>query len=198
MTLIRCATTNAGKLREFRLAANHFGFHQVSIEPIEYLHCLPECVEDGQTFDDNAVIKAIHYSVHVHRPVFADDSGLVVAALDGAPGVRSARFAGPGATDEDNNRLLIERLAGVENRIAWFKCVVALAHEGRLLGTFKGSVEGRITLAPRGANGFGYDPLFFHEPFGCTFGEVDAARKLAVSHRGQAIEQMLKFVCANL
>ncbi len=198
MKLICCATTNPGKLREFRMAADHFGFRQVSIEPIEHLHCLPECVEDGQTFGDNAIKKAIHYSVHAHRPVFADDSGLVVGALDGAPGVRSARFAGPNATDADNNRLLLERLEGVEKRIAWFKCVVALAHEGRLLGTFEGSVEGRITLTPRGANGFGYDPLFFHEPFGCTFGEVDATRKLAVSHRGQAIEQMLKFVCGNL
>lgn len=198
MKLIRCATTNPGKLREFRLAAEHFGFPQVSIDPLEHLHTLPECVEDGLTFEANALKKAIHYSVHAHRPVFSDDSGLVVDALDGAPGVHSAYFAGLKATDEDNNRLLLQKLEGVENRIARFVCVIALAHEGRILGTFQGSVEGSITLAPRGANGFGYDPLFFHEPSRCTFGEIDPARKLSVSHRGQAIRQLLKFVSANL
>lgn len=198
MKLIRCATTNPGKLREFRMAADHFGYRRIQIETIEHMKSLPECVEDGETFEENAIKKAVHYSVHAHRPVFSDDSGLVVAALDGAPGVRSARFAGLKATDDDNNRLLLERLGGVEERIAWFKCVIALAHEGRLLGVFHGSVEGRITLEPRGPNGFGYDPLFFHEPFECTFGEVDPSRKLAVSHRGQALKKMLDYVYERL
>jgi XTP/dITP diphosphohydrolase len=198
MKLIRCATTNPGKLREFRIAADHFGHRHVQIEAIEHMKSLPECIEDGETFEENAIKKAIHYSVHAHRPVFSDDSGLVVAALDGAPGVRSARFAGPKATDEENNLLLLEKLEGVEQRLAWFKCVIALAHEGRLLGVFQGSVEGRITLAPRGPYGFGYDPLFFHPPFECTFGEVDANRKLAVSHRGQALKKMLDYVYERL
>ncbi|MBE0657239.1 MAG: RdgB/HAM1 family non-canonical purine NTP pyrophosphatase [Bryobacteraceae bacterium] len=198
MKLIRCATTNQGKLREFRIAADHFGHRQIQIEAIEHISSLPECVEDGESFEENAIKKAIHYSVHAHRPVFSDDSGLVVAALDGAPGVRSARFAGPKATDEDNNRLLLEKLDGVEQRIAWFQCVIALAHEGRLLGVFGGSVEGRITTEARGPNGFGYDPLFFHPPFECTFGEVDANRKLAVSHRGQALKKMLDYVYQQL
>lgn len=198
MKLIRCATTNAGKLREFRMAADHFGYRQIQIEATEHLRSLPECVEDGATFEENAMKKAIHYSVHTHRPVFADDSGLVVAALDGAPGVLSARFAGPKATDEENNRLLLEKLKGVEQRLAWFQCVIALAHEGRLLGVFEGSVEGRITTEPRGNNGFGYDPLFYHEPFECTFGQVDPGRKMAVSHRGQALKKLLSYVSANL
>jgi XTP/dITP diphosphohydrolase len=198
MKLIRCATTNQGKLREFRIAADHFGHSQIQIEAIEHIKSLPECVEDGESFEENAIKKAVHYSVHAHRPVFSDDSGLVVAALDGEPGVRSARFAGPKATDEDNNRLLLEKLDGVEQRIAWFQCVIALAHEGRLLGVFGGSVEGRITTEARGPNGFGYDPLFFHPPFECTFGQVDANRKLAVSHRGQALKKMLDYVYQQL
>ncbi|HNY40013.1 MAG TPA: RdgB/HAM1 family non-canonical purine NTP pyrophosphatase [Bryobacteraceae bacterium] len=198
MKLIRCATTNAGKLREFRLAAAHFGFKNVSIEPIEKLNQLPDCVEDAATFEENAIKKALHYSVYAHRPVFADDSGLAVPALDNAPGVYSARFAGVGATDEANNRLLLERLEGVKNRTAYFVCSIALAHDGRLLGTFNGSVEGRITAEPVGTEGFGYDPLFFHEPFGCTFGQVSAERKMAVSHRGQALQDMLSYVCGNL
>lgn len=198
MKLIRCATTNAGKLREFRMAAVHFGFTNVGIEPLEQLSKLPECVEDGTTFEANAIKKALHYSVYAHRPVFADDSGLVVPALDNAPGVFSARFAGAGASDEDNNQLLLQRLAGKDDRTASFVCAIALAHDGRLLGMFHGSVEGRIALSPTGKEGFGYDPLFYHEAFGCTFGEVSAERKMEVSHRGQALKAMLSYVSANL
>jgi len=198
MKIIRCATRNPGKLREFRSATEFFGYDCVSLDCIEHIDSLPDCVEDGDTFEANAIKKAVHYSVHAHRPVFADDSGLEVDALNGAPGVYSARFAGPGANDESNNRLLLDKLAGVSNRAARFVCVVALAHEGRLLGTFRGEVPGRIIDEPKGVNGFGYDPLFFHEPFGCTFGEAPADRKLGVSHRGQALAQMLKFACERL
>jgi XTP/dITP diphosphohydrolase len=198
MKLIRCASTNAGKLREFRSAAIEFGFPNVDIKPLEFLYTLPECVEDGLTFEENAVKKAIHYSVHTHRPVFADDSGLVVDALGGAPGIHSARFAGPKASDADNNRLLLDKLGAAKERSARFVCVVALAHDGRLLATFQGAVEGAITLAPAGNGGFGYDPLFFYPPFGCTLAEVDPSRKMAVSHRGQALKQMLSYVASNL
>jgi XTP/dITP diphosphohydrolase len=125
-----------------------------------------------------------------------DDSGLEVRALSGAPGVLSARFAGDGATDEANNRLLLKRLHGVEDRSGRFVCVVALAHAGKLLRTFRGTVEGRIAEAPRGANGFGYDPLFFYPPFDSTFGEVSAQRKLEVSHRSKALRAMVEYLTA--
>ncbi len=184
-----CATTNKGKLREFRLAARG----TVEIEPLEGFKDLPECLEDGATFEENAVKKALHYSAYAGGLLFADDSGLEVNALGGAPGVRSARFAGPEATDSANNALLVERLRGVADRAARFVCVIALADRGRLVRTFRGEVEGRILDEPRGASGFGYDPLFFHEPYGCTFGEVDGDRKFAVSHRGRALRALVDY-----
>ncbi len=193
MTLY-CATTNSGKLREFRLAAESYGRGRLQVASLPDLSGIPPVVEDGRTFEENAIRKALYYSAHAPGPLFADDSGLEVDALGGAPGVHSARFAGPGATDEANNRLLVEKLRGVENRTARFVCVIALAEQGRLVRTFRGVVEGRIVDEPRGPNGFGYDPLFFHEPFGCTFGEVSAGRKMQVSHRGQALREMLEWV----
>jgi XTP/dITP diphosphohydrolase len=184
-----CATTNQGKLREFRLAAQG----QIEIRPLEGLENLPACVEDGATFEENAVKKALHYGAWAPGPLFADDSGLEVEALGGAPGVISARFSDPGATDRSNNALLVEKLRGVTNRAARFVCVIAVASEGRLIGAFRGEVEGRIIDQPRGAQGFGYDPLFFYEPYGCTFGEVDGDRKFQVSHRGRALRAMLGY-----
>jgi XTP/dITP diphosphohydrolase len=194
---ICCATGNAGKIKEFQLAAKGTGF-DVALLP--GFRGLPECEEDGATFAENAAIKARHYGweyawhygAHAASLVFADDSGLVVDALDGAPGVRSARFAGPGANDERNNRLLLERLRGVRDRTARFVCVIALAQGTEVRGLFEGSVEGVILEEPSGAGGFGYDPLFYYPPFGCTFGEASEARKLAVSHRGQAFGKMLR------
>jgi XTP/dITP diphosphohydrolase len=188
-----CATTNAGKLREFRLAVARFGGGLLDVEPLAGLTGIPPCEETGATFEENAIQKAVYYSVHAPGPLFADDSGLEVRALDRAPGVVSARFAGEGATDASNNRLLLRRLAGIEDRAAQFVCVIALAERGRLIRTFRGVVEGRIIDEARGPNGFGYDPLFFHEPFGCTFGEASAERKLLVSHRAKALEQMVSY-----
>lgn len=193
MTVLRCATTNPGKLREFRAAAAHFGFDSITIEPVENLPALPAPVEDGDTFEANAAKKALHYSAFTEDPVFADDSGLETDALGGAPGVYSARFAGPNATDAGNNRLLIERLQGAQDRSARFVCVIALAQRGRLLATFRGAVEGRIVDEARGANGFGYDPHFFYEPFNATFGETPPGPKMDVSHRGQALRSMLQW-----
>jgi XTP/dITP diphosphohydrolase len=188
-----CATSNPGKLREFRIAAEEVGpLHPVEIELLGHFHELPACVEDGITFGANAMIKATHYSRHHDGLLFADDSGLVVDALDGAPGVYSARFSGPNATDESNNRLLLERMQGIQNRTAHFVCLIALAQRGRVRGLYAGSVTGTILDAPRGSGGFGYDPLFFYEPFGKTFGELDDSLKFAVSHRGQALRRMLQ------
>ena len=183
-----CATGNSGKLREFRMAAGHA---PVEIELIPGFRDLPPAVEDGATFDENAIKKALHYAPHAPGPHFADDSGLEVDALGGAPGVYSARFSGPQATDQSNNRLLLEKLSGVANRTARFVCAIALVQAGHVRGVYRGVVEGRILEAPRGTGGFGYDPLFYHEPFGCTFGEATDEQKFSASHRGQALRAML-------
>src|SRR5205807_10532925 len=140
----------------------------------------PVCGEDGATFEENAVKKAPHYAPHTAGPLFADDSGLEVDALGGAPGVYSARFSGPGATDESNNRLLLERLRGVSNRAARFVCAIALVERDRVVGVYHGAVEGRILEEKRGTGGFGYDPLFYCPAFGCTFGEATAEQQFSL------------------
>ncbi len=185
-----CATTNAGKLREFKTA-----FHSsVQLESLPGLEAIPVFEETGATFEENAVQKALYYSKHCSGLLFAEDSGLEVDALGGAPGVYSARFAGPQATDEANNRLVLERMRGIDNRIARFVSVIALAGAGRLVQTFSGEVEGRILDEPRGLNGFGYDPIFFYEPFGCTLGEAPLQRKMEVSHRAMALAKLAKYL----
>jgi len=189
--ILYCATTNAGKLREFRLAAERYGGGRIRIEPLPGLQAIAAPPETGRSFEENAAAKALYYSSLAPGPLFAEDSGLEVEALGGAPGVYSARFAGPDADDEANNRLLLEKLQGVADRRARYVCVAALAERGRLVATFRGTVEGRIAEAPRGTGGFGYDPLFYYEPFGATFGEVSAERKMAVSHRGEAMRRLL-------
>jgi len=186
---VYCATGNAGKLKEFQLAAKQAG---IDIAALPGFREIPECIEDGATFAENAVKKAQHYGAHVKGKLFADDSGLVVDALDGAPGVYSARFSGPGATDERNNLLLVEKLRGVRDRTARFVCVIALVESAGVPMLYEGSVEGVIVDEPRGTGGFGYDPLFFYPPFGCTFGEASEEQKLSVSHRGQAFYKMLR------
>ncbi len=188
---VYCATGNPGKLREFRLAAELSG---IQVETVPGLAGITACEETGATFEANAMLKAEYYGRHAAGMLFADDSGLEVDALGGAPGVYSARFAGQGATDEANNQLLIERMRGVRERSARFVCLIALADGGRLVRTFRGEVEGQILEAPRGPNGFGYDPLFYYAPFGCSFGEAAAERKLTVSHRGAALRALFGYL----
>jgi XTP/dITP diphosphohydrolase len=191
--IVYCGTSNKGKLREFQLAAPQFELRSVNAPPPE---------EHGSTFEETAIEKTLYYAGHARGDapvwVFADDSGLEVDALGGAPGVQSARFAGPKATDASNNALLLEKLSGVdnhpENRTARFVCVIALVRDGELVKTFRGVVEGRIIDEPRGPHGFGYDPLFYYEPFGCTFGEASDAQKMLVSHRAQALSAMFAFL----
>ena len=185
--IVYCATSNPGKLREFQLAAPDF-----DLRPLPGKVPPPE--EHGATFEDNAILKAEYYGRFAGGYLFADDSGLEVDALGGAPGVQSARYAGPEATDEQNNALLLERLKGVADRTARFVCVIALVNRGALVKTFRGSVEGRILDQARGSGGFGYDPLFYHEPFGCTFGEAPIGEKMKVSHRAQALAQMFTYL----
>ena len=185
-----CATTNPGKLREFRLALED----SFEVEPLPELARILPCDETGATFEENAIQKALYYSNFCDGLLFVDDSGLDVDALKGAPGVYSARFAGPDATDQANNRLLLERMRGVSDRTARFVCVVALARKGELIRTFRGEVEGLLTDSPRGSNGFGYDPLFFYSPFDCTFGEAPLDKKMTVSHRAKALCAMREFI----
>jgi XTP/dITP diphosphohydrolase len=196
---LQCATGNPGKLREFRLAAQ---LAPVEIELLPGFKEIAPCVEDGRTFEENAAIKALYYGRHAAGLLFADDSGLEVDALDGAPGVFSARFslmhppvAGPPLpVDEANNRLLLDKLRGVENRSARFVCAIALAEGGQLRGVWRGAVEGAILDEARGKGGFGYDPLFFCPQVWCTFGEASEEQKFAVSHRGQAVRAMLEAI----
>lgn len=189
-----CATGNPGKLREFRLAGEVLG---IEIEPLGGIGSLMAPEETGSTFEENARIKAEYYSRFSPGQLFADDSGLEVDALGGKPGVHSARYAGAKANDAANNRLLIDRLGTNPDRTARFVCAIALAEGGQAIRTFRGVVEGTIVDAPRGPGGFGYDPLFYYPPFGCTFGEVDGEKKFAVSHRGNALRALLKYLSTS-
>ena len=193
--LLYLASGNPGKLHEFQHAAGEFGW---AVEMVPDFKNLPPCEEDGKTFEENACKKALHYGRFCpEEPVFADDSGICVAALDGAPGIYSARFAGPKAAsetitiDEANNQKLLVKLAGLEDRRAFYVCVVAVASKGKVLWTFEGRVDGVILNAPRGAGGFGYDPYFFYQPLNRTFAELTQEEKFAVSHRGQAFRKLL-------
>jgi XTP/dITP diphosphohydrolase len=188
---IYCATGNPGKLREFQLAAQVLN---IDIQPLPDLKSIAAPEETGATFEDNAILKAEYYSRFAPGPLFADDSGLAVDSLNGEPGVYSARYAGKNANDSANNALLLERLANHPNRAARFVCVIALAESGKAGRTFRGEVEGEILHETRGPGGFGYDPLFYYPPFGCSFGEVDDAKKFTVSHRGNALRAMLQYL----
>ncbi len=187
---VYCATGNPGKLREFRQGLKGL----VDVETVPNLGAISAPEETGATFEENAVLKALYYARYCDGMVFAEDSGLEVDALNGAPGVYSARFAGPDASDEENNHLLLEKLRDVQERGARFVSVIALAQGGQVIETFRGEVEGQILLAARGENGFGYDPLFYYPPFGCSFGEAPLESKMQVSHRGRALAKMVAFL----
>jgi XTP/dITP diphosphohydrolase len=186
------ATGNPGKLREFRLAAKNSPCIEIGLLP--GFPQIPPCPETGSTFEENAIAKARYYAPYSPGLLFADDSGLEVDALGGAPGIYSARFSGPDATDTANNGLLLEKLHGISHRTARFVCVIALVEGNRVQETFRGTVDGVIALEPQGTSGFGYDPLFYYPPLGCTFGELAAEQKLAVSHRGHALQAMLEWL----
>jgi XTP/dITP diphosphohydrolase len=196
------ATTNQGKLRDFQTAARAF---QVNIEPLAGLDGISAPEEDGDTFTANAVLKAVYYSRFAPGElVLADDSGLEVDALNGAPGVRSARFAAdqglvdsPDANDNTdvwNNMVLLQRMAKVEaaRRTARYRCVLVCARDGDVVETAEGSVEGLVLEAPRGTGGFGYDPLFYLPALERTMAEIDLETKLTLSHRGRALETLLR------
>lgn len=177
---------NAHKVREVGEILGPF----CSISGLEVLERVPPAEETGATFSENADIKALAGASVYPGFVLADDSGLEVDALRGAPGVRSARFAGEDATDAANTALLLERLAGVrgKSRAARFRCVLSLARQGEVLAHFEGCVEGVIANAARGRHGFGYDPVFIPAGYCQTFGELPPETKHQLSHRGRALQ----------
>jgi len=195
--IVHCATTNPGKLREFTLIAAHYGARRLEVVPVPGLKTIEPPEETGTTFEENAIIKAEFYSGFVDGFVFADDCGLAVDALNGAPGVYSARYAGEDANDAENNAKVVDAMRGVDNRTARFVCAIAVAAGCQSIRTFQDEVRGRLLEAPSGPNGFGYDPLFFYPPFGCTFGDASSEQKLLVSHRGKAMAQMIRWILAQ-
>lgn len=186
MNRLLIATRNSHKTREFaEILGGQFTVRDLAAEPD-----IPVVEETGATFAENAILKALAASKRFPGLVVADDSGLEVDALEGAPGVYSARYAGPGATDRENVARLLSELrsrgAG-PSPAARFRCVLALANEGEVIETFAGAVEGAIVDEPRGSGGFGYDPVF--QPVGAvqTFAELPADEKNRISHRANAI-----------
>ncbi len=190
MPEILLATNNAGKVLEIRQVSAHLDWDWRGLGDFRGL---PEAVEDGATFAENAGRKALHYAAATGLPTLADDSGLEVDCLDGAPGVYSARYAGDPRSDEANNRKLIAALTGVPTglRVARFRCAMAFARPGKVLVESKGAVEGSIVDEPRGNNGFGYDPHFLLPNRGKTMAELPREEKNALSHRGQALRAIL-------
>jgi len=187
MTLL-IATRNRGKFAEIAeaLVSLHLELRGAFDFPD-----VPDCPEGAESYEANAVAKALHYSKATGLPALADDSGIEVAALAGAPGVLSARFGGEGLTDADRNRRLLEALRHTpeEKRQARYVAVVALASHGKIAGTFRGEAQGTLLAEPRGANGFGYDPLFYYPDLHLTFAQMLPAVKRQVSHRGKALAQ---------
>ena len=187
------ASGNAGKLKEFRVLAEACG-RNWPLELLPDYAKLPEFEETAPTFAENAAGKALYYSRGSDGIVFADDSGLVVPGLGGAPGVLSARYAGPGASSEQKIAKLLFEMKGLggANRGAYFVCVIAAVRDGRAVAVVSEKVDGEILEAPRGSGGFGYDPVFFFPPLGKTFAELRAEEKSLHSHRGKAFRRLLE------
>jgi XTP/dITP diphosphohydrolase len=194
MTLLYACSSNPGKLREFVLTMEHSPTADFAVEPLPRLAQINPPAEDGLTYQENSGIKAAYYSGFTNELVFADDSGLEVEALGGAPGIHSARFAGPGATGAQNNGLLLSKLAGAKQRRARFVTAISLARNGVVLRTTLGMAEGEILVTPRGSLGFGYDALFLFPPLGRTFAELGEVEKFAVSARGEAFRHLLDWL----
>lgn len=195
MTKILIATHNDKKRKELKTLLKDFnGIKVMNLDDLDVLP--PIIVEDGRTFRQNAVKKAVTMSRFFEGLVIADDSGLEVDALGGKPGVRSARFARMKATDLENNQKLLKLLTNIleKNRNARFVCYLALASNGMLLDSFEGTVKGKILTKSKGQNGFGYDPLFIPNGHKNTFAEMSQARKNSMSHRGLALKKLKKSI----
>ncbi len=183
------ATRNQGKTDEIR---SLLAGQDIVIKNLDDFGPIPEVAEDGRTFDENAYKKASFAARVLGFPAMADDSGLVVPALDGAPGVYSARYAGDNATDEDNWQKLLAALEGRSDRQAAFECVISIAVPTGAALTYEGRCEGEISTAPAGKGGFGYDPVFYYPPLEKTFAQLSPAEKNRVSHRGRALAEVVE------
>ena len=193
MLQILAATSNKHKIEEFRtaFAPVQDKIQIITLDDIPPFE-MPE--ENGSTFEENAMIKARAASAFADLPAFADDSGLEVAALNGAPGIYSARYAGDHASDSDRIAKLLGEMEGCTDRSARFVCAAALAYRGAEVKTFRGIVDGEILLRPAGTCGFGYDPVFKPSGYDRSFGELGAEIKDRISHRAHALEQLVAFI----
>ena len=181
------ATGNPGKINEIEELLAGF---PIDIKRLDDFGPIPEVEEDGETFEENAYKKASFTAKILGFPALADDSGLVVEALDGAPGVLSARYAGENATDEQRVAKLLGEMKGQTHRNAAFECVLSIAVPSGPALTYEARCEGLIAQRPAGQNGFGYDPIFFYPPLNKTFGQMTIAEKGEVSHRGKALKEL--------
>lgn len=189
------ATTNPGKVREIAGILQGLPIELVTLDDYPQI---PEPEETGETFAANADLKALYYAAATGVASVADDSGLEIDALDKQPGVHSARWFGTDYTVKFQKIYELLDQRGLETSPARFVCRVSLAEGNRVTYQSEGTVEGLIARAPRGTNGFGYDPIFFYPPFGCTLGELDLARKASVSHRGQAFSALRRYLQIRL
>lgn len=193
MDKLYIATKNKGKVKEIQFVLKDTGIEVLSLADAPEI---PDIPETGSTFEENAFIKAKAVYDIIHAPVLADDSGLEVDHLNGAPGIFSARYAGEHASDSNNCTKLLTVMNDVENRGAGFKCVLVL-YDGNSKHVFNGVCRGSINHEPKGENGFGYDPLFIPEGYTQTFAELDAVTKNSVSHRGKALIKLKQFLSAE-
>jgi len=195
MFKVLAATNNAHKVEEFK---SLLGFIQLDIVQPKDFENFPEIIESGTTFEENAGIKALESSNFTGLPAFADDSGLVVDALNGRPGIYSARYAGEDATDSERMAKLLGELDGVENRAAKFVSVIAIAINGKVIETFRGEVHGTISFEPSGEKGFGYDPIFIPDGYDKSFAELGSDVKDKISHRARAMNAAKEFILGEI
>ena len=193
------ASSNPGKLAEFRALAADAGAGNMSLEPIPEFTSVAAFEEGAPTFAENALGKALHYSEFRGGLVIADDSGLVVPALGGAPGVHSARYAGPRASNEQRIAKLLDEMRGLrgDSRAAYFVCVIAVVRGRRGVAIVSDRIDGQILDAPQGYGGFGYDPVFWFSESGKTFAELSRDEKNKYSHRGRAFRRVLKVLLGS-
>lgn len=183
------ATNNSHKLDEVRSIVGH----RMNILGLRDIGCNEDIPETAETLEGNALLKARYVKEHYGYDCFADDTGLEVDALGGAPGVYSARYAGPGHDSNANMKLLLKNMEGKAERSARFRTVIALV-EGDNVSMMEGTVEGSITEEPKGSSGFGYDPIFMPDGYGTTFAQMDSDAKNAISHRGRAMRKLLDYL----